>query len=146
MINNSATSTQGLNTAIDMCINNKLNNSKFCTFGQVTRVDTDRKIVDVQPIVAEPVNTVDGKIKYEVLPQILNVPYFQSNTPNVNDYCILIHLDKGVWRTMSAAQKTDSDFLRNADGSFTNIVKAKNSTHTLSDCVAICGFTNLNEL
>ena len=145
MINNSATNTQGLNTALNMCIDNKLNNSRFCTFAQVTSVNAGLGVINAQPIVAEPVNTSDGKIRYEILPEILNVPYFKGYKPMEGDYCILIHLDRGFWRVKGSNSKTDADFLRDEKGEFTVFVKAKNSSHTLSDCVAICGFANLNE-
>lgn len=133
MIINNAVASPSLAGSIDLLIKQKLNHMRFCTFAKVVAVHREYKTIDAQPSVAEAVNQPDGKRVYKQLPIIYNIPYFVGHTPTVGEDCVLVHLDRAV----AGRDVVDDD-------TETGIVKNKGESHTLSSCVAICGFVNSN--
>ena len=119
------------------------NNLRVHTFAVVTAVYPDgmskdngdpinryKYTIDAQPVVQEFIikfdkgeNVVD-KIK---LPVIKNIPYLKGlGTPNVGDYCVLLHLDRDI-----------SNIKTSGNPEFVN---SNSEIRQLSNCVAICGF------
>ena len=101
---------------------------KVATFCVVTKVDTDKKTLNAQPVVLERIPTPDGSEQYMKLPEILNVPYHLSDSPEIGDFCVLIHLDRGI------SGYTKEQILAG------EVKDNGNNKHSLSNCVAICGF------
>lgn len=104
-----------------------MNQLKVATFCVITKVN-DNKTLNAQPVVLERIQTPDGSEQYMKLPEILNVPYHLSDNPKTGDFCVLIHLDRGI------GNYTKEQILNNE-------VKDNGvNKHSLSNCVAICGF------
>lgn len=102
-------------------------NIKVATFCVITKVN-DNKTLNAQPVVLERISTPDGSEQYAKLPEILNVPYKLSDSPKVGDLCVCIHLDRGI------AGFNKEQLLKGA------AKDSGNNKHSLTNCVAICGF------
>ena len=113
--------------AINQVKERTMTQMKVATFCVITRVN-DNKTLNAQPVVLERISTQDGSEQYMKLPEILNVPYHLSDNPKQGDFCVLIHLDRGV------SGYTKEQILN-------GVVKDNGiNKHSLSNCVAICGF------
>lgn len=107
-----------------------MNEMRCATFARVTKVNTSKKMLNCQPLVNEKIraNNSDGFI-YISLPEFLNVPYFTGgSTPHVGDFCVCIHLDRGISGII--AQDVNSVVSINCN----------DNRHNITDCVAIVGF------
>lgn len=91
------------------------------TYSIVTAVDTENKTINAQPLCQEFRNTPEGKEPVN-LPEFKGIKYF--GTPEVNDLCILLHLD----RTINIEQ--------NQDGFY----KPAKRYHYFSDVIALCDY------
>ena len=114
-------------TSVKSVESSTFRNLKVATFCVITKVN-DNKTLNAQPLVLEKVSTQDGSEQYAKLPEILNVPYKISDNPKEGDFCVCLHLDRGI------AGYNKEQLLKGA---------AKDSgkdKHSLTNCVAICGF------
>ena len=117
---------------------NAINSNLRChTFAKITAIYNEEQTgeikrwqytIDAQPIVDEFIlakengKEVDKAIS---LPEIYNIPYISNSSPQVGDYCILLHLDRSI-----SSIKTPKE-----DGHIDSIGRM----HELTDCIAICG-------
>ena len=130
---------KSLGTAINSTI-------RCVTFAVVTRVWNNgnastseeglrwKYTLDARPIVKEGrricTNGKEGT-QMEQLPTIINIPYIRSWVPAVNDYCILLHLDRSISNLDTTV--TGTDRARYTIDSIGNM-------HNIGDCVAIGAF------
>lgn len=112
------------------------------TFGRVVSFNSDRGTVNVQPLIKERISTKDGIIEVE-MPLMLNCPVFFSGgttfTPQENDLCVLIHMDRSF-----------QELINNYDVNKSETIKSYgqgNSTrkHDLSDAIALVGFLSYKQ-
>lgn len=107
-----------------------MNELRCATFAKVTSVNTQKKMLNCQPLVKEKIraNNDDGFI-YISLPEFINVPYFTGGSaPRVGDFCVCIHLDRSITE------------LLNADTDNISSINCNDNRHNITDCVAIVGF------
>lgn len=132
---NSALTSKNFVTAINMLIDNKLNDARFATAAIVTKVN-DNTTINAQPIVEERRRLYNNQYKYEKLPELVNIPYLLLHTPSPGELCVLIHLDRGI-NTQSFDLETSTESVK--------YIKNKSKAHDLSNCVAIVGFKNISQ-
>lgn len=99
-------------------------------------VEVNDKLISVQPIIKEKINTKDGT-KFVTLPKISNVYCISNQSPQVGDYVACLHFDRGVG---------DFDIFNDLDG----FIESGTHRHDISDCVAIVintgqGYSRLGE-
>lgn len=132
---NSALTSKNLVAALELLVTQRLDATRVATFALVTAVN-DNTTVDAQPIVEEAISSQQGKKIYKQLPVIKNIPYLLLGTPKVGQYCVLLHLDRGIASTRFDTKTSTEDI---------KYIKHSGATHKISDCVAIIGFKNISK-
>lgn len=136
-LKNKLISSQSTYANTNAQINTALTNLRTATFCYITKVNAELQTINCRPVVKESINNKTGS-SYIKLPELINVPYMQSNrTPKVNEYCICIHLDRGVQALLTKRKElllqgkqayTTNDLLEH--------INSNGSKHTLNDCIA----------
>lgn len=135
---NKGTTTENLTQAIGLLVDQKQNSLRSTTFAVVTRVNSDSNgnyiahTINALPLVQERINTQYNGKQYQPLPELYNIPYVSTPSPQVGQYCILIHLDRSI--TGGKVVMVERE-----DGTQYPQIKTTKSAHRLADCVAICG-------
>lgn len=101
-------------------------------YGNTYNIKRAKKTIDVQPIVQESrqeynINNKKVEETYKNIPVICNIPYITSWTPKVDDYCVLLHLDRSI-KSLVLGDTNDKE------------LKSNGNLHDLNDCVAIGPF------
>lgn len=128
----STNSAESISAAIMQAVNQGIDNLRVCTPAYITKVNSNYT-VNVQPLNCEYVRQKYGSKKAVALPEIYNVPYLYVLKPKVKDFCILIHLDSPI--------NTDNVIENKINGADALLSPNTGAKHTLSDCVAIVGFS-----
>lgn len=105
-------------------------NLRVATFCIVTAVDKVKKTINAKPMIQERIEKSKDEYDYVYPPELMDVPYCTGmDDPKEGDFCICIHLDRSI-------RGYNEDDLINNRGKSNGLKK-----HTLSDCVAIVGFS-----
>lgn len=115
---------------------------RCATFAKVTAVDTKYKTINCLPLVNDKIraNNAAG-YTYVGLPELLNVPYYTGGpTPEVNDLCVCIHLDRNINGIIAQAKEVIDRAAAKLDFSDVSNINCNSNKHNLGDCVAFVGF------
>ena len=101
--------------------------TRVATVCKITKVDETNKRLNAKPIIKEKYITKTGKTEYVELPELLNIPYLSIlGVPTVNEYCVVIHLD----RSLNGVDLTKEP----------TTVESIGNIHNISDGIALFGF------
>lgn len=101
--------------------------TRVATVCKITKVDETNKRLNAKPIIKEKYITKTGEIEYVDLPELLNIPYLSIlGVPIVNEYCVIIHLDRSL---------NGVDLMKEP-----TTVESIGNIHNISDGIALFGF------
>ena len=134
---NEAVMSKSLISAINMLIDQRLNNYNFITIGVVEAVNTTNNTIDVRPIVNSIIVDKNNQKIFKPSPVIKNVPYLLCASPEKDSQCVLLHLDKISLGSKNIIKQTDESTNKTI-----KYVKSSSRPHSLNNCVAICGISS----
>ena len=147
MQRNIGTESESLYTSIDLLIRQNIDNTRVATIGYITKHNNKTEgnyienTVNVQPIIAEQINTQYNGKEFRILPELYNVPV-AVNSKLLEDfagkYCVLIYLDKNIYGKAQYMNIETSVGTKNIP-----IITGKSKSHGLSNCIVISVFDNL---
>lgn len=101
--------------------------TRVATVCKITKVDETNKRLNAKPIIKEKYITKTGETEYVDLPELLNIPYLSIlGVPIVNEYCVIIHLDRSLNGVDLSKEPTTVESIGNI--------------HNISDGIALFGF------
>lgn len=108
------------------------NDKQTDEYGNTYNIKRAKNTIDVEPIVKEyrqkyNINNKKVEETYYPISKIYNIPYITSWTPEVGDYCVLLHLDRSI-KSLVLGDTNDKE------------LKSNGNLHDLNDCVAIGPF------
>jgi hypothetical protein len=128
--------TPSLAEVIKAGIDRKLEQLRVATPARIERVDLERQLVDVQPLLKEDQVDDEGVKTSVPLPVIPNVPVvflggggFRTTYPvSKGDTCLLLHMDRSIdrWKVNGGLVDPGEDW-----------------RHELGDAVALCGLNDV---
>lgn len=122
--------TEDFEVIFDDLISETMRKIRCNTLARV--IEVNDKLVSVQPIIREGVNTPEG-VKYLKLPVIRDVYCISNQSPQVGDYVACLHFDRGI---------ENFDIFNELDG----YIDSGTNRHDLMDCVAVVLKTKSNRL
>lgn len=118
-------------------------NMRVATFARVISFNESRGTVNVQPLIKELIRLPSGALEEVGISQILDAPVFFPGmvtfTPQVNDLCLLIHVDRSF-----------QEVVKNYDTGNVETIKQygqgnSKRKHDLNDVVALVGFLSYKQ-